>query len=188
MPQEEIVRLSEEQYVILSGLLDQYWLPRVHPHPFALGSAFTSFDVSWVPVIWKSKDEFLHMVRDMLESEPFENGVRHALEESVRKALRSDRRVRDWIRVAVLETFEDSFAADLLRCIGRMDYQLVGGWAIELAEAALASRSVELRDASLQALESWGRPSLVALRAHLVREQTNWLRAYTDQVIRELQA
>lgn len=188
MPQEQIVRLSDQQYVILSGLLDQYWLPRVYPHPLALGSAFTSFDVSWASVIWKSKDEFLDMIRDMLESEPFENGVRHPLEGSVRNALRSDRQVRDWIRAAVLETFEDSFAADLLRCVGRMDYQLVGGWGIELAEAALASRSVELRDASLQALESWGRPSLVALRAHLEREQTNWLRAYTDQVIRDLQA
>lgn len=92
MPQEEIVRLSDQQYVILSGLLDQYWLPRVHPHPLALGSAFTSFDVSWAPVVWKSKDEFLHMIRDMLASELFENGVSHPLEGRVRNALSSDRR------------------------------------------------------------------------------------------------
>lgn len=183
-----VAQTSDWQYVIHSELLDRYWLPRPHAHPLALASAVTSFDVSWAPVIWKSKDEFLHMIRDMLASELFENGVSHPLEGSIRNALRSDRRARDWIRAAVLETFKDSFAADLLRCIGRMDYQLVAGWGIELAEAALASQSVELRDASLQALESWGRPSLVALRAHLGREQTNWLRAYTDQVIRDLQA
>lgn len=186
-PEAWAMQTSDWQYVIRSEHLDRYWLPLPHAYPLALVSAYTSFDLSFLTVVWKNKDEFLQSIQSALESEPLESGLPHPVEGTVRNALR-DPRSRGWIRAAVLETFEDSFAADLLRCVGRMDYQLVGGWGIELAEAALASRSVELRDASLQALESWGRPSLVALRAHLEREQTNWLRAYTDQVIRDLQA
>lgn len=182
----KVVQTSDWPYVIRSGLLDQYWLPRPHAHPLALVSAFTSFDVSWPIVIWKNRDELLDAIRSALESEPFEDGIRHSVETTVRNALH-DPRSRDWIRAAILENLEDFFTSDLLRCIGRMEYWLIGRWGTELAEAALASRSVEVRDASLQALESWGRPSLVALRAHLGREQTSWLRAYTDQVIRDLQ-
>ena len=186
--EERVVRMSNWEYVIHSGLLDQYWLPRPHAHPLALGSAFISFDASWSSVVWKSQDEFLHTIYSALETNLLESGIGHPVEETVRNALRSDRRSREWIRAAVLESFKDSFAADLLRCVGRVEYGLIGKWGIELAEAALASRSVEIRDASLQALESWGRPSLDALRAHLGREQTDWLRAYTAQVIQDLQA
>lgn len=181
---DEDVARGSGSYWIFSALLDPY---RLAGSP-TLGATLASLDVFLTPALWGTREEFVQAMHRLFESEPFEDGIRHPAETRITNALNVDHRARDWIRVAVLENFDDSLAADLLRCLGRLKLQTVGNWGLNLAEAALLSASVNVRDGAMQALESWGSPSLNILRAHQAREQTPWLREYLEQVINDLRA
>ena len=118
---------------------------------------------------------------------PLEDGMSHPAEEIIGEALRStkDKPVLDWFMAFSLDVVRPSFAASVLRCLGRQTPPGTDLWRTELVRDGLAMDDVEIRDAAVQAAESWGDRSLVdVMRAH--REAEPWLREYIEDVISDL--
>ena len=120
-------------------------------------------------------------------TDPIEDGMSHPAEEIIGEALRSteDKPVLDWFRTFSLDAERPNFAASVLRCLGRQMSLGTGLWRTELVKAGLAMDDVEIRDAAVQAAESWGDRSLAdVMKAH--RETEPWLREYIEDVIGDL--
>ena len=120
-------------------------------------------------------------------ADPLEDGMSHPAEEIIGEALRStkDKPVLDWFMAFSLDVVRPSFAASVLRCLGRQTPPGTDLWRTELVRDGLAMDDVEIRDAAVQAAESWGDRSLVdVMRAH--REAEPWLREYIEDVISDL--
>ena len=117
-------------------------------------------------------------------ADPLEDGMSHPAEEIIGEALRSmeDKPVLDWFRTFSLDAERPSFAASVLRCLGRQTPPGTDSWRAELVRDGLAVDDVEIRDAAVQAAESWGGRSLAdVMKAH--REAEPWLREYIENVI-----
>ncbi len=121
------------------------------------------------------------------EAEPLEDGMDHPADEIIRGALRDakDDRVFHWIKESCLDAKRSSFAASVLRCVGRQMYPGSEAWRTELVRCALDMEDVEIRGAAIQAAEFWGGPDICeVLKAH--DEPLQWLRNYVRDVIEDL--
>ncbi len=121
------------------------------------------------------------------EADTLEDGMEHPAEQIIGKALRSEEelRVLEWFRAFALDAERPSFAASVLRCLGRQMHPGTDSWRVELVRDALAMDDVEIRDAAAQAAESWGGRDLIeVLTSH--REPEPWLRDYIRDIIDDL--
>ncbi|MGH9802359.1 MAG: hypothetical protein ACRD82_18500, partial [Blastocatellia bacterium] len=76
------------------------------------------------------------------------------------------------------------FKAGLLRLLSRQK-PFTEAWRLQVIQSGLSSSSIELRDAAVQAAESWEDVSAARLlRAH--NEPCAWLADYSSRVIRDL--
>lgn len=128
---------------------------------------------------------FEEQLQGMFIAEPIEDGVTHPAQNLIEKALEEDEPlVSEWIR-AFVDTQRPSFAAAALKCAGRLLSPGSEQWRMSLVEQALKHEDPEVRDAAVQALESWGGERAVEiLKKH--HEPRPWLRDYIDRVIRDL--
>ncbi len=120
-------------------------------------------------------------------ADPLEDGMSHPAEQIIGEALRSmeDKPILDWFRTFSLDAERPSFAASVLRCLGRQMSIGTDLWRAELVKAGLAMNDVEIRDAAVQAAESWGDRNLAdVMKAH--SEAEPWLREYIEDVISDL--
>ena len=118
---------------------------------------------------------------------PVEDGVGHPAERIIAKALvqAGDKRAIRWLRDFCVDASNPGFAASVLRCLSRVDCGGSVSWRVDLVRDGLAMDSVEIRDAAIQAAESWGDSEMVeVLRAH--SEPEPWLRQYLYDVIDDL--
>ena len=121
------------------------------------------------------------------DADPLEDGMSHPAEEIIGEALRSteDKPVLDWFRTFSLDAERPSFAASVLRCLGRQTPPGTDSWRAELVRDGLSMEDIEIRDAAVQAAESWGDRSLAdVMKTH--RETEPWLREYIEDVISDL--
>ena len=117
-------------------------------------------------------------------ADSLEDGMSHPAEEIIGEALRSmeDKPILDWFRTFSLDAERPSFAASVLRCLGRQTLLGTDSWRTELVRDGLSMDDIEIRDAAVQAAESWGDRSLAdVMKAH--REAEPWLREYIEDVI-----
>lgn len=123
-----------------------------------------------------------------LLDEPIEDGVTHPAEGLIDEALRADSSDwQDWLFQVLVEHYptRPSLCASIIRCIGRLDYDRVGGWGMRVVDHALRNRDSEIREAAIRALEAWGgREALEMLRHHT--DAKAWLNEYAQQVIVDL--
>ena len=122
------------------------------------------------------------------EAEPLEYGIDHPAEEIIAKALQSpeNRQALERLESLSLDAKRPGFAASVLRCIGRQVNPGTPSWRAGLVRAGLAADNAEIRDAAVQAAESWDDRNLARiLRSH--RETEPWLRKYIRDVIKDLE-
>ena len=120
------------------------------------------------------------------ETEPFENGIGHPAEQIIENAL-ADTRTLDWFTEFCTDESESGFAASVLRCLGREPDAGHRSWRHELIRTALESPDIEIRDAAVQAAESWGGEEIIGiLKSH--QEPETWIREYIEDVIEDLGA
>lgn len=133
------------------------------------------------------QEQFEAKLATAFESDPLEDGKTHLAEQIIGKALRSSegQRVLGWLRIFSLDVEYPSFAASVLRCLGRQASPGTASWRAGLIRTGLNMENVEMRDAVVQAVESWGEQDLVdVLRTH--HEPEPWLREYIQNVIDDL--
>ena len=121
------------------------------------------------------------------EENPVEDGMEHSAEVIIAGALAAARgsQVLSWFREFCADASQPSFAASVLRCLGRCERVGTVTWRVGLVRDGLAMNDVEIRDAAVQAAESWGGSEMLELlRAH--DEPEPWLRQYVSDVIEDL--
>ena len=128
------------------------------------------------------------MLSAAFEAEPVEDGVAHPAEHILDRALDTDDQtaVLGVVAALCMDTARPGFSAATLRCLGRLTRPGSSAWRSDVVRRALTHSGVELRDAAVQAAESWGDAELVGvLRAH--RETEPWLAEYITEVTEDLQ-
>ena len=121
------------------------------------------------------------------EAESLEDGMHHKAEDIIGQVLQSreDQRILEWLRAFSLDDTQPSFAASVLRCLGRQEHLGTSSWRSELVRDALALDDVEIRDAAVQAAELWDDHEILpVLKSH--SEPEPWLRDYISDVIDDL--
>lgn len=105
---------------------------------------------------------FLDSLHAAFDSEPLEDGMAHPAERVIGAALESRNRpaVLRWIRGACLDSNDPAFATGVLLCIVRRPRLGDETWRAEIVRRALAADDVTVRDAAVQAAETWGDPGL----------------------------
>ncbi len=132
-------------------------------------------------------DRLAAELRASFEDLPVEDGVGHPAERIIAKALMNagDKRSIRWLKELCADTSNPGFAASVLRCLARVPCTGSESWRVGLVRDGLAEDSVEIRDAAIQAAESWADSELLeVLRAH--SESEPWLRQYLYDVIDDL--
>jgi len=125
----------------------------------------------------------------LIESEPLEDGVSHPIEQRLEDELTNNPSGAPEMIQRLFDEWSErpSFAAVLLRCLGRRHSSIVGEWGLSLASNALSHRDVEVRDAAVSALELWGGDGArQALQGRVEQEPVSWLARYMKQVITDL--
>ena len=140
------------------------------------------------PYATPKRAQLRYRLHAAFEAEPLEDGMDHPAEQIIKEALRfsENRQILDWLKDFSLDTERPSFAASVLRCLGRQTNQGTYSWRAELVRRGLAVDSVEIRDAAVRAAESWGDRGLASiLKSH--HESESWLREYILDVINDLE-
>ena len=141
------------------------------------------------PLVAKSpaKAQLNSALRGSFEAEPLEDGMDHAAEEIIKQVFQSREgpSVLGWFREFCLDATQPSFAASVLRCLGRQIDPGTDNWRASLVRDGLAMIDIEIRDAAVQAAESWGESDLAdVLESH--SEPMTWLQDYIRDVIDDL--
>ena len=139
------------------------------------------------PVGNREQERLAVMLRAAFETEPFEDGMDHPADQIIENALRSteNQRILDWFSALSLDAKHPSLASSVLRCLGRQTHIGTAAWRAELVRDALAKDDIEIRDAAVQAAESWGGQEVVdVLISHDEPEQ--WLRECIPEIIGDL--
>ena len=78
-----------------------------------------------------------------------------------------------------------TYAAGLIQCVGRLNYMAVKDIGTALIIAGFNHRHVEVREASISAIEHWGGGQyLKLLKQH--RDPVDWMNDYISNVISDL--
>lgn len=138
----------------------------------------------------KQKADFKFKLLASLESEPLEDGMDHPAEEIIFDALRSaDHEIYlDWLREFTLDKTNPSLADSVLVCLARQSSPGTPSWRINLIEEALHSTDVRVRDAAVEASESWADPDTIhILKKCYETEPVGWLRDYMQTVVNHIE-
>lgn len=133
---------------------------------------------------------FLHIENQLetaLEADPIEDGYSHPAEALLEKVLRDfGCHAGNWlISLLSSDSWSASFKSGLLRLLSRQK-PLTERWRYRAIQLGLSSAIIELRDAAVQAAESWDDASVIQLlQTH--RESCSWLADYISRIIQETQ-
>ncbi len=125
-------------------------------------------------------------IRTALEADPVEDGYTHPAEAYLEELFHHwGQAAGDWlIRRIADERWNRSQTADLLRVLSRLK-PLTEDWRLRVLALALSSPDIQMRDAGVQAAESWEDSGAVELlQKH--REPCAWLADYIKSVVRDL--
>ena len=135
----------------------------------------------------KGKPLFILEILSAIDIEPVEDGFEHPAENLLKEALLSHpRETIDWFYELISEENNTAVVASILKCIGRMEVGMCEEWGFDLVRKALQHKDVEVRDAAVQVLESWGTEKAIRLlKEH--HDDVSWLQDYIDRVARDLE-
>ncbi|MBN2384612.1 hypothetical protein JXQ70_17195 [bacterium] len=127
-----------------------------------------------------------YLIKAALEMDPIEDGFSHSAEVYIENAVEEyGDYVGSWLINILSDDFESHcFKADMLRLFSRMN-PFTEELRYRIIQRGLSSSYAEVRDATVQAAESWEDNRLVPL----LKEHTEacpWLAEYISQVIRDL--
>ena len=134
----------------------------------------------------QQKQDFELTLRMAFEESPVEDGINHAAEHVLDEMLRSQDQqpILELLGKIAVDDGRPYLASSILRCLGRRRPG-TAYWRAEIVREALTSDDLEIRDAAVQAAESWGGLEIRrALQDH--KESISWLRAYVDEVVEDL--
>lgn len=137
----------------------------------------------------RRRERLAIVLHEAFETDPLESGFDHPAESIIAEALQTPEREQalEWIRAIALDASDPSFAALVLRCLGRIERPGTSRWRAGLIADALRLDEVQIRDAAAQAAESWADGNLTGVLA-THEEPVPWLRQYVSEVVSDLRA
>ncbi len=135
----------------------------------------------------RERNQLLVRLQATFEAEQLEDGMDHPAERIIGEVLESteDQYIFDLFSAFSLDEAHPSFAASVLRCLGRQVHPRTVVWRTDLVRNALRMNNIEIRDAAVQAAELWGDDEMRnILEQHF--EPELWLRDYISDVLAEL--
>lgn len=132
-------------------------------------------------------DSYIQEIYQSLQQEPVLDGFNHPTEPVLAKAFAIySEETEQWVLEQIKSSSHPSRTADILRLICRF-WPSTPGWRAAIVDLALKSNSIEIRDAAIQAIETWAEAELVdILTSH--SEPVSWLSDYATRVIHDLNA
>ena len=122
-------------------------------------------------------------LRAAIEAEPVEDGTSHPAERVIAETIAGNE--AEGFVSALLEVAPSPLQASMLRLLGRAPVQ-DAPLRRRVIEAGLSSEDVQIRDAAVQAVESWEDAACIELlRQH--EEPVKWLADYIQDVIVDLE-
>lgn len=119
-----------------------------------------------------------------IKGEPLEDGVVHPAEELIAKFYEKHGDNELFSLISSQTSTNSAITASAIRLLGRANY-IDADLQQRVISLGLASPSIEIRDAAVQAAELWGDGAVVSLlRSH--REPCPWLADYVNRVVRDL--
>jgi hypothetical protein len=135
----------------------------------------------------QEKERLEFRLRVAFDVEPLEDGVNHPAEQIIGEALQSVDRPHTLacLRALSVDADHPGLSASVLRCLSRSRWG-TSAWRAGVVRSALGAEDVEMRDAAVQAAESWGGAEMRdVLRRH--NEVISWLRTYIQDVVDDLE-
>ena len=135
----------------------------------------------------KKRMQLANRLLAAFEAEPLEDGMDHPAERIIRNELETGKKqyVLDIFSAFSLDVANSGFAASVLRCLGRQPYLGTVAWRTTLVREALSVNDIEIRDAAVQAAESWNDEEMrIVLEQH--SEPEPWFRDYIADVLADL--
>ncbi|MXY00657.1 MAG: hypothetical protein F4Y67_07540 [Chloroflexi bacterium] len=123
-------------------------------------------------------------LRAALDTEPYEDGFDHPVDEIIRDALIGSEasRALSAFQAFALDEYRPSFAAAVLQSLGRQTLPGDIEWRTTLVARALQSGELSIREAALDSAQSWGDPEFAAIiESHF--EPIPWLRSRFQRAI-----
>lgn len=133
------------------------------------------------------KEKLKSWLMNAFDVEPLENGVTHPAEEIISQFLLKSKGplVFTWLEELIVNTTRPAFVSSIILCLGRFEQLGTADWRATIIRQSLASENIEIRDAAVQAAESWGGSSIRdILLQH--NEQILWLRDYIQSIVEDL--
>ena len=133
------------------------------------------------------KERLEFRLRVAFDAEPLEDGINHPAEQIIGEALQSVDRSHTLacLRALSVDADHPGLSASVLRCLSR-SRPGTSAWRAGIVRSALGAEDVEMRDAAVQAAESWGGAEMRdVLRRH--NEVISWLRTYIRDVVDDLE-
>ena len=134
-----------------------------------------------------NRERLFSRLMNSFEEDLLEDGMDHPAEGILAEALNSENQqeVLVWLSHFCRDTERPSFAASVLRCLGRHEQAGSNSWRKDLIRAGMSIDDIEIRDSAVQAAELWEDPGIVdILVAH--EEPESWLREYILSVVGDL--
>lgn len=134
-----------------------------------------------------TENQFTDKLINLISQEAFEYGIDTKADMLVRKQMLSYEHVtKHWLfRIYKAHCHNISILLGLLRIISRLDYKQICLLGDLMAMQALSHDDIEVQEAGIRALESWGTMnSLSMLEAQ--GYASGWLQKYADEVILDL--
>jgi hypothetical protein len=147
--------------------------------------ASSSAPVSYLDAyVGSSAPQLAGEILSLLANEPVETGKVHPITDLLRRSLQKDPSVS---ALVIQETFnvligsDDGRAAGLLRGVARLPKTLLRQLGTTMATTGLASADVDLRQAALALIDSWGAEEFLKL-LRTRPEPNRWLALYSARL------
>lgn len=137
-----------------------------------------------------TEKRFAERVVGSLREAPVEDGYSHPVEQIIKDALiEFPAAAPQWVQSIYIENIVTSpdISIGVLRCVGRLPYELIAPWGMVLAAGALSHQDIEVLEAAVRAFERWGgRGSIEILKSRVAAEPVPWMADYLGQVLLDL--
>ena len=131
-------------------------------------------------------EKYMEEIERLIDLEPVANGYFHPIEDVLKHLFNEDTNIAaEMLGNIIANEKKGLLAAAIIKCISRIESENIKKIGTRLAGSALKQKDTEVRDAAVQALESWGnRDAVIILKQH--DEKVPWLKEYIDGVIEDI--
>ena len=152
-----------------------------------LASAFQAEDQQESFIDGREEDRLLYLLKASFDAQRLEDGMDHPAEGIISNALAVsyDARIFKWFTAVCVDTTDSNTSASVLRCLGRQPSPGTDKWRTDLVHRALGVDDVGIRDAAVQAAETWGGASIRSVLG-MHSDPVPWLQKYIVDVIDDL--